>query len=930
MPDNASAVDSAESEHKFLGKHRWRGKLFSSDAKVSRNDELQGQQGNDLVEFLQRPANRTDSTQQQGTTPTLNDEVSITPRQPPVPVVGHAGLQSTSYPKRKPPRRKGLRVNFDSARPVVIGEGGDEAKLPSIDVRKSLLPTSPWQQQHGPDVSHYPRRTSPSMDNAPDIRWSLSQGHQNESTDDDASFRPPPLRRKSTGFHSLEPEHEIHPSDRDSQRDDARTESLHKRDSISGPASDSHSKSFAAIHASHNQDPPLSPEIVVEQSGPRLEEECLAHKDDTEDLKAFSSLKPFSPDFDASFGNSLTPNPTPQPTTTQAALSLGYNFPSPVFEQRTPSHVGAVKQQHQETSINDRTNASVESRSPTRPPLKSPPVSLRNVAKNLGEDAFNAFLTRVQRFNAIFSLGAAANVSSANVPFAQWVRAGTWWFLKGRGELESAVRGRPKSSDGFQHSSRSDLPTGLKQAYLNLAKACWILTEVVPSHEELKKYGNASIASLSPIVKSFGDSKLAEMLAMYDSVLSNMRALTMSMKRNSKLPPEDFEPQGLDSRIWLETPRFASGVASILAGISSRSILDEGSTGFDSFPYPVGDTPRHFNYGNMFVDVVLCSSDDTQGTLHLPCVLTILRQRTDRELKVILASQDGHINLNVQSDRRAGPTWRDAHWKTHDFGILLRLADGLELDIRFQEQCFRSLWGIYDYTRSVRKEMESGETEEVLFASTVRCVHYVDSPDAKVFPPDPVQNCDVLLLKNTLTITEGTGRRRFHDGHRLVVVTPPSSKTLSSINQSLGKGTPILFNYVRGEKDRPALLLKNEPAGSTLVITFNDPSSRDLFQTLLSGTLLKEDEFCTRSVPLRYMRIDTLEGESPMNRDNFLSDWHWQELWVINRKPEYFEDGLPKTVLSENLRIWAQCEAGSFVDRINLGITLNSLLHLRG
>lgn len=928
MPDNASTADSVRSEHNFLGKHRWRGKLFSSEAKISKNDELQGQQGDDLVEFLQTPANRKFSVQHQGTTTTLEDEVSTTSKLP--PVVENEGLPSTSYPRRKPPRRKGLRVKFDSARPVIIGEGGDGAELPSIDVRKSLLPSTPWHQPHVQDVPHYPRRASPRMENAPNLRWSLRQGLQNESTDDDASFRPPPLRRQSTGFHSLEPEDEIHPPDREAQRDDARTQSLDKRNLISSPASDSNSESLATIYASHIQYTPLSPEIVLEQSGPRLEKEYLTHKDDTEDPKAFSSLKPFSPEIDASFGNSLTPIPSPQPATTQAARSLSYNFPSPTFEQRTLSHVQAVTPQYRETSINDNGKVNAETRSPTRPPLKSPPVSLRNVAKSLGEDAFNAFLTRVQRFNAIFRLGVAANMSFAKVSFAQWIRAGTWWFLKGRGELESAVRGRPSSSDKCQRSSKDDLPTGLKQAYLNLAKACWILMEIVPSHEELKKYGNAGIASLSPIVRSFGDSKLAEMVEMHHAVVSNIRALTMSMKRNSKLPPEDFEPQGLDSRIWVETPRFASGFASVLAGNSSRSILDEGSAGFNSFPYPVGDTPRYFNYGSMFVDVVPSSSDDTQGRLHLPCILTILRQKSDRELEVVVASQDGQINLTIQSDKRAGPTWRDAHWKTSRFAIFLRLADGLELDIQFQEQSFRSLWGIYDYTRRVRKEMESEEEEKVLFDSTVRCVHYVDSPDAKVFPTDPVHNCDILLLEKILIIAEGTGRRRFHDGYRLVVVTPPSSKTLSSINQSLGKKIPILYTYVRGENDGPALLLKIEAAGSTLVITFNDPSSRDFFQTLLNGTLLKEDELCTRSVPLRSMRIDTFEGESPTGRGNFLSDWHWQDLRVINRKPENFEDGLPKTVLSENLRIWARCDAGTFVDRINLGMTFELSFPLAG
>ncbi len=346
MPDDASAADSVSSEHNFLGKHRWRGKFFSNDAKISKNGELQSQQGDDLEEFFKIPANRKVSMQYQDTTPKLKDGGFTTTRLPPVPVVDNARPQSTSHQRRKPPRRKGLRVTFDSARPVIIGEGGDEAELPSIDVRKSLLPRSPRQQPPSQDASHL-RRASPVAEIAPNIRWSLRQGLQNESTDDDALFRPPPLRRQSTGFNSLEPEDETHPSDRGAQRKDARTESLDKQDSISSAASISNSESFAAIYASHIQDTPVSPENVFEQSGPRFEKECLSHKDDAEDLKAFSSLKPFPPEFDASIGNSLTPIPTPQSSTTQAALASNYNFPTPTSEQRTPSHVEAVTPQYQ-------------------------------------------------------------------------------------------------------------------------------------------------------------------------------------------------------------------------------------------------------------------------------------------------------------------------------------------------------------------------------------------------------------------------------------------------------------------------------------------------------------------------------------------------------------------------------------------------------
>ena len=287
----------------------------------------------------------------------------------------------------------------------------------------------------------------------------------------------------------------------------------------------------------------------------------------------------------------------------------------------------------------------------------------------------------------------------------------------------------------------------------------------------------------------------------------------------------------------------------------------------------------------------------------------------------MLASQDGRIDLVIQSRGERGPTWRDTHWKTESHEVVLRLADGLDLNIQCQELSFRALWGIYDYTRRVRKDMNPRDTERVAFAATVRCVHYVDTPDAKAFPPDPVRSCDVLLFERSSILSGGTGRRRFYDGHRLVVVTPPSIKTLSNISKNLGKQSPMLFNFVRGTDGGPGLLLKNDAVGSALVITFHDPSSRDRFQTLLDGTFLGDEELCTEAIPLKAIRIESPANNSPSTLSNSLNQWGWRKLRVINKDPRHYENGLSNTVLSENLRLWAQCDAGTYVDRINLGET---------
>lgn len=917
MSEHDATVDPGKPEHKLFGKHRWRGKLFSSEEKGSK-EERQGRQVNDVVEFLQTPGKRNDSFQKEPSSTSYEDRLPEAPL-PQARPSSSSGQQPTNYFRRKTPRRQGLQVTFDSAPPLVIGVGGDEAELPSSEVRRSL-PSESLRQQPHVDVPQYFRRPSPPLENAPNLRWSLRQGIQNESNVDDDDFSRPPLRKQSTGYHGFEPQKQPAISSREIEHKNlVVVGDSNRKDSLASPVSDAYSDSFAAIYASYGQDSPVSPHIHIDHSAPQLEKPRLLHKDAIEDLKSFSSLNPFSPESEAFLGNSLTPIPSPQPITTQAAQSLSYNFPTSTTRKHSPSQAEAAKQIYPTSSTNESANVSPPDTSSRGSPKKPPPMTLRNVAKNLGEDAFNEFTARVQRFNAIFRLGAAAKRPFEATSVTQWMRAGAWWFIKGRGELENAVRGRPSSREGVRRASEGHPSSELKQAYLNLAKACWILLEIVLNHEELKKYGDASIGSLSPIVKSFGDNSLAEMLDLHQAIIANMRALTMSMRRNDKMPPEDFEPQGLDSRIWIETPRFASGVAGILAGSSSRTLLEDGSPRFDAFPYPVGDTPRHFNFGSMFVDVVLRSSADSQEGVHLPCILSVLRPRNDRDLEVVLANQDGQVNIVIQSDRRAGPVWRDAQWRTKNFVLILKVADGLDLEMHFLEQNFRTLWGIYDYTRKVRKEMEPGEAEKIVFGSTVRCVHYVDPPDAKSFPPSPVRSCDLLLFEKTLTVAEGTGRRRFYDGHRLAIITPPVSKTLSSINQSLGKQTPILSSYVKGEDGGPALLLKTEAAQSTLVITFEDPESRDNLQALLDGTILKHDEISTEVLPLTAVNICTFEDEPPSIEQSSLSDWRWQQLRIINQRPELFDNGLPKTVLSESLRIWMQGEAGTFLDRINLG-----------
>ena len=909
--------EPAAAERKFFGKHKWRGKFFSHEEKSSKPQELAGQPDNDVLEFLAPSNNRknSDQTSVSGTSGTFQ-RLSFSTIHSETP-------QHFEPPRRKAPRRPGLRVTFSSAPPAVIGEGGDESDLPSIDIAKSRARAMSWRQSTESASKQQARRGSPPPHDGPALAEASIRG----SLDDNAS-RTPHLQRHFPDVQQTNDGTNVYVGL--GVRGDRTASSGEGESSLPSPDIESDSEALAATYMGYIRASPILPQVVVDELSPQSGRDRLMHKHEVEDLRA-SSRRPS--DFQTLTANSLTPIASPQPPRSREASPSGYGFPTTIPPKRSGSLPEVTNQTARATTqpVSREVSPSAiysTSRRPPLPtsassssPLKAPPISLRTVVKNLGGDALNDFTSRVQRFYGIFRLGAFANKLAEDISFERWIYAGTWWFLKGRGELETAVRGRPRSRDSTSSHNERDTSAGLKQSYINLAKALWITTEATTRHRELQKYGSGSMSSVLAIIKSFGDSRFAELVETHLAISASLRALTMSMKRNNKMPAPDFEVQGLDSRVWLDTPRFAPGVASLLSGASSRDLLENGPAGSDvGFPIPVGDTARCYNFGSSFVNVVLKSSTDSQQEVCTACILSILRRRDEGDVEVALVSQDGQVNQVINSNKRHRPTWRDVHWQMDLYRMILRLSDSLDLEMQFSEHSYRSLWGIYDYTRKIRRNMEPTDTEEIVFKSTIRCVHYVDSPDAKVFPIEPVQLCDVRLFAKSLTLAEGSGRRKLYNGHRLVVVTPPSSKHLSQINRSFGKESPIMFSYVRGDNDGPAMLIKNDTAGSTVVITFNDPDEREHFHSQLNGTFMKDDEICNINIPLENMHINCrTDDQSLTGKESVMSSWHWQKMRVINKRPEYFENGIVKNVLSENLRVVAQCDAGTFVDRINLG-----------
>ena len=913
MSERDAAMEEVRSDHNLWGRHKWRGKFFFNDDREGKYLRQKGNLDDDVADFL----NTSDNSARAGQKPVgpqPHVENSGSARWPPASQVSKFGAGAPLYPRRKTPGNKNLHVTFESAAPEIIGEGGDEAQIPSIEVSRSRKPPRPRPHSYDQSAERATKSVQPFP---PEDQFSgtliHAKAHEMQAPELVSLRRKPTIVENASNNDALQI--------RDSSNQ-------HNAPNLQGPSSadisqesQTNAQDVATYQFKSKDRMPAADRkafhVEVEAPPPQLGGTRSYGVADTKGREAVSSLNLLSLESALPVGNSLTPTPSPQPV--QRIMPSAYPFPSSGQGETVMPYTGSTTSQHQH-----------------RPPDKLSPKTgsearpfLRSIAKSFGDDALEDFGARVQRFNEVFRLGITAPSLPNSISFPQWTRTSAWWFLKGRQELEDAVRGRPRSADGPSADGPRTggdeiLYSELKQAYLNLAKAWWITKTIVPGHSELRKYGDASMSSSAAIVESFGNAELAEAVEVHLGIVTNMRALTMSMKRNSKLPPDDFEIQGLVSQVWIQYPKLSATFRSLLSARNPKSLVNSNSYDAEPFlPITVGDTKRYFNYGTMFV---VLTRNDEQTHIQLPCVVTILRERSSWDLDFTMISQDGQVSIMVQNNKQAGLTWQDVRWKSKMYIMQITLTDGFEIDVQFSEKDFKSLWGIRDHIQKISKGLQCGKTEKFVFETNVRRFQFFDSKGSPTFPAEPIKDCKIRLFEKTVIFVEGTGQRRVHDGHRLTIVTSPTVKTLSSITNDLGKQTPILFSYLRGEDGAPAILLKSPRScsDSSMVMTFQEPSERRRFHALLDGTSIANDEQCTTCMPLKSLSIsgEPTSDASLLSNGSFIADFQWHQLRVLAKNQKDEDHGGPPMLRSENLRVWADCDMGTFVDRINLGMSI--------
>ena len=878
MSENMAPPEEARSEKKLLNKHKWQRKFFSAEGKFGKGVQSLENKEEDIANFLATTARP--KAKSQSAAPITCNEAAQEARSPsihnPSPDIVDC------YRRPKPRQNKGLHVTFAAAAPDVIGEGGEEADLPAMEVSRLYEPSFAGVQLNAQELE-----SGSGVDPQSEVQRRLS------SPEVEGLPRLALLQRTPTGL-------DEHPSGNDlSDQDRNADESVHPvlPDEISKaqPLIHKHGPreyiTKSQVHEAY-RDMPCKVDDVVDPSGRYADK---IGKSGSHSIK--SSLKAPSPD-DLG-GNSVNSRLSPQlPNTYEDNAPPGYDFPPKALAFQSPPKLA-----HREFQAKHQADPGCSA----APEPKS--LSFRRVVEGLGEDSLADFDSRVRRFNDIFRLGVSAQTDILKVPFVQWIRTATWWFSKGRTELESSVR----ANDPHEGSI-----TILKQAHVNLGKAWWIVSELTPNHPEVRRFGKSGMSSLIAIIKNFGDRGLAELIEVHMTIISNMRALTMSMKRNGRLPPHELEIQRLNLQILPDTPVISHDIAKSVVNNVPGAPADNGwSVAEPLFPIQVGDTERHFSFCRLFVEAKLYTRDGTQQFLHMSCILSVLRERSGWGVKATIASHDGQINLVIQPSGHGGLTWKDVHWKVPSQMIHIDLSENYELRIMLSEKDFRSLWSIYDYTRRVQKDYSPSKSEEIIFERHLDKLHCDDPPN---FPPDAISDCRLRLFERKIIASDGTGQRSIHDGYRLITVTPPGIKTLSSVNYQLGKDTPILFSY-QHTRDGPKLVLRLTPSVK-LSPSFRDPQDREVFRSALCGTSIARDDYCYGSLPLRDFIIEGIsaDGGATIPDENAnLKTLRWNKLRITNKGPPPYGHTALATVRAEHLRIMVECDLGTLTDRVNLG-----------
>jgi hypothetical protein len=614
-----------------------------------------------------------------------------------------------------------------------------------------------------------------------------------------------------------------------------------------------------------------------------------------------TASKPSSIDYDPPSNNNLAPLP----------IRPGPPSPAYVPPRVTPS------------PCQDEDVGQARPRDAASSSAKSSAYSLHTATLAAIDDALREFSDRVRHLFRLFELSASSTLSITASSFEDLVAAASWWFLRGRTNIESTVKDRPSSPRGW-----SNYNILRQQGHADLAKALWIVSDILPQRPEIGTHRVDDLTPLIETVRDTGNEYLADILDRCQAIHANLRKVAESMKRHDCLPPPVEEaplPQGIDTTIWIVYPSFTSDIRALLSGQNSGPLLQIHMPPKKiSDLMPLGDTREAFSYGRMWVDILLMEERVESQQFRCPSILSITRSHKEKGLALTTASQTGVVAFCIRSDKANGLTWNDVTWQARNNTIELKLPRGFIARVQCSPNDFKILWNMYDYTSKVHANFQPRKSEDILLEKTVKTFQYFDrDSQSRVFPKEPVPKCHVRIFEKKLTEIGGNGAHSKHRGLRIAIITNSSTKNLSGVTHELPTRRPIQYSFMRGEEGAPALLLSvNEGSAAkkpTMVLSFDDIHSRSDMHGCITGGARK-GEAVSQYIHLKHFSVTAVPSQDSPKADDVLNSFEWQGIQVINTSTiSNAEPEIQQVVRSEHLRVVVDSKSGILTDRINVG-----------
>lgn len=515
------------------------------------------------------------------------------------------------------------------------------------------------------------------------------------------------------------------------------------------------------------------------------------------------------------------------------------------------------------------------------------------------------FSDRTNHLHTIFRLSADRFKPILDGSTDEVTRLATWWFIHGRMQLQAVIR-----DTSLERSQQSETQVLVRKAHTDISKALWILQEVFSQ----------------PLSSNIG--KNATNLRNYQHLLLSKIGKTIESMGKHGLMPKDnseavFSPNN-DGSIWIEYPSVGVDVSFLLTGCVSSVVEDDR---FDTNlleHMPLGTSESFFYYTALPVDVYIFNESSNSQQIKYPTLLSVVRARDDPQISMILASQDGQLNLCVKPENELKSTWDNVTWLDGICSLEVKLSTGFRLQIRCDELDFKTLSDMYQHHNNANTLFEPGMEEQVAFQTEIESVECRRTLNESLRPAtDSAHHCRLRLFHRTITRAEGTGPRRMYRGSRLVILTPTTSKNLSVLEHQIWPSHVIEFGFLRGRNGQPTIFLRidrNDPSAMT-VLSFSTLEQCNTLLAHLTGLHLSEEEDIFAEAQLNSFSLAV--GLEILGRSGTLGPSPWQRLRVINSKAWHESDPDVEsctTVLSESLRIVLDSPNTRLTDRLNLGI----------